>query len=62
MIDVKQSTDIANYCRELAGECDGDGDPVTVAAKLNTLAEMVDNHNQVISGIDIIAAVRRKHP
>ncbi len=62
MIDVKQSTDIANYCRELAAKCDGDGDPVAVASKLNALAEAIDNHNRMISGINIIAAVRRKFP
>lgn len=62
MIDASQSSAIANYCRELAAECDGDGDPVTVAGKLNSLADAIDNHNRIISGIDIVGAVRRKFP
>lgn len=59
MIDASQSAAIANYCREIAAEC-SEGDPVV--PKLNALAEAIENHNKVISGIDIIRAVRRQFP
>lgn len=62
MIDASQSAAIANYCREIASECDGTEYPAYVAARLTALADAIDNHNRVISGIDIIRAVRRQFP
>lgn len=59
MIDTSQSTAIANYCREIARSAE---DPALIATKLEALADAIENHNRVISGIDIIRAVRRQFP